>query len=545
MRFAGYFKQLGDLLDTADDHATNNDLQTGLQTLTRGTFEAASAATVATVAAAKEGASERLQDLGIREGWSDLTTQIRGDLQGVASQVPAVLGESGSALNASPSAAEASSSPEPGGSSAAAARAAAIGGDGRSRGCSRLDGLRERVSELEAREKERLEAQATLRKRFEEAEAELQGLSAASAADAAAEAAGCPVRDADGEHLASDGATDRVSRMEEMQLEFQKMHGAAEERSARLDAELLDFQGQWEPLEAELEFWRKKVQRTLAARNLTSMPSDLRRAAERRCAAEEAGQEAPGATASAASCESGGEEDSDSGGDEESEEEAVSSEAAALREVRAVQEALEEELVEHQRAYGEAERRLGEVMRDSDVALSAADTERGRERALAAKLAVAKAAAAAHAAAAEEAARGEEEARLVLAEAEGRRAEAKHAAATVAPQADAGSDDAGAAEVASLRREVDALQRCAHELAKDNAAMEGRLRACRAFAAAELERAVPLESQSCWHYIDGPTMKAVVLLVRSACLRKAFAVHLVGTYAWLFFLVFWLEHRGH
>jgi len=116
-----------------------------------------------------------------------------------------------------------------------------------------------------------------------------------------------------------------------------------------------------------------------------------------------------------------------------------------------------------------------------------------------------------------------------------REARAIQAAAGVSVAAEA------CGEAADLRREIEALRRTCEELVKENAVLEGRLQKCRAAAAADLERAVPLTTPSCWRSVDGPSLKVVTILVRSSCLRRVFAMHLLGTYAWLFFLIFWLE----
>merc|ERR1712232_468242 len=100
-------------------------------------------------------------------------------------------------------------------------------------------------------------------------------------------------------------------------------------------------------------------------------------------------------------------------------------------------------------------------------------------------------------------------------------------------------------ETAALRDDLESLTRQINDLSKDSQVLDVRLRKYRARAAADLERAVPLSTSSFWQHIDGPTMKVVTLLVRSSCLRRTFALHLLGTYLWLFFLMFWLEHQQH
>merc|ERR1719197_732535 len=95
---------------------------------------------------------------------------------------------------------------------------------------------------------------------------------------------------------------------------------------------------------------------------------------------------------------------------------------------------------------------------------------------------------------------------------------------------------------AGIRREVEALRCNAEELKRENAMLDVQLKKHRAAAAKDLERAVPLVAPGCWgRAVDGPAMKAIALLMRSTCLRRTLALHLLATYAWLFFLLFWLE----
>merc|ERR1711972_137579 len=88
----------------------------------------------------------------------------------------------------------------------------------------------------------------------------------------------------------------------------------------------------------------------------------------------------------------------------------------------------------------------------------------------------------------------------------------------------------------AIRSEIASLGSKAEELKRENASLDGRLRKYRSAAAADLERAVPLNTTSCWHSIDAPTLKIVTFLVKSLCMRRTFAIQLLATYAWLFFL---------
>merc|ERR1712151_723321 len=106
---------------------------------------------------------------------------------------------------------------------------------------------------------------------------------------------------------------------------------------------------------------------------------------------------------------------------------------------------------------------------------------------------------------------------------------------------EAASVGCAGAESATWGSETEALRRQAEDLRQDNGQLESRLRKYRAAASADLERAVPLNTPSCWHSIDSPAMRVATFLVRSLFLRRIFAVHLIATYGWLCFLIFWLE----
>eukprot|EP00747_Dinoflagellata_sp_TGD_P186075 gnl/TRDRNA2_/TRDRNA2_42921_c0_seq1.p1 gnl/TRDRNA2_/TRDRNA2_42921_c0~~gnl/TRDRNA2_/TRDRNA2_42921_c0_seq1.p1 ORF type:complete len:498 (+),score=158.16 gnl/TRDRNA2_/TRDRNA2_42921_c0_seq1:88-1581(+) len=488
--------KFGELLDDADKKTNEADFQT-----------IATAARDAAGGALKAGDAIKARagklDLGLVEGWNELTTQVTGDLKGAA-------------------AAAAGQEPQP--SVSPLRESGVVPAD--SVASTRLADLRERVRELEAREAERKEARERLEARLEEVDEEVRRLQEdqrkeeAEAAEMleSTERSG-PERPepADAEASACD------KQLEAMRSEFFERQAAADARVAALQAELHDAEVGCEPVNVELEFWREKAQRMLDARGLEDVPEDVRVAAEK---------EVDGV------------------------EESGSAEAEAAEAARVRREAdLEEARREHAKAvqahasrkglHEGLETRLAEVMRDSDALMERVDAQRRREKELEASFAVADAMGAAESAAAQAAVKRAATALAEKAISERRCAdELRHAREARLAKAAAGLPSAERGEASNLRREVDALRVEAESLAKDNANLEGRLKKYRAAAAADLERAVPLSSaRSCWSSIDGPTMKFVIILVRSTCLRRFFAIHLIGMYVWLFFLIFWLEEH--
>lgn len=90
-------------------------------------------------------------------------------------------------------------------------------------------------------------------------------------------------------------------------------------------------------------------------------------------------------------------------------------------------------------------------------------------------------------------------------------------------------------------QQVESLRQRESELTQGNSALEVKAARLREKAAEDLERAVPSIDTTWWTWLDEPLLKLVTLLVKSTCLRRSFALHLLATYLWLFFLVFWLE----
>lgn len=278
----------------------------------------------------------------------------------------------------------------------------------------------------------------------------------------------------------------------------------------------------------------------MALRGLEEVPRELQRAVTRRMSQEaDASDNAPSADAES--------EDGASSDD-------VVRESKLEAEARASLERSFTDLESHRSASQEAEQRLASLMRDYDAAIERIEEGHRRQRELQCELTTGEALVAANDAAADLSRKRAEEAERALQVAMSIRKAADDASASSEPAVTCIANSAlnacddvksSGVEATRLRQELEALARNSEALVKENASLEVRLRRCRATAVADLERAVPLKATSFWRGVDGPTMKAVTLLARSSCVRKAFGIHLLATYAWLFLLIFWLEHNHH
>eukprot|EP00931_Biecheleriopsis_adriatica_P029799 TRINITY_DN17630_c0_g1_i1.p1 TRINITY_DN17630_c0_g1~~TRINITY_DN17630_c0_g1_i1.p1 ORF type:complete len:482 (-),score=167.35 TRINITY_DN17630_c0_g1_i1:26-1471(-) len=479
MRLPGLLQRFGNLLDAADEKTSESDLQS----LTRQVAGDAAGA----LEAAAGGAAKRVKtlDFGIAEGFADLTNQIGTDLKAVSAGDTSVL-------------VEASDEPQH------IAAAEHTSGAGPFDGCEaqekascRLAELSERVKELESREADRLQSRQCLQEKLEEVEAVIFRLGQAEESEEAAAEAG----PAGPHHADDDPNSEDTETMEEMQREFYQLQDASQERSAAVLDTLSQVSASNDHLDSELEFWMGKAKKLLFDLGLEDVPEEVELAIE----------QDPSAIA-------------------------VSAEVSSDQ----VDDAAWKEHSERQHAVQELECRLAELMRHSDESIERVDRQQHEERDAMAKLSAAEAVASAEAAAEAAAQQKLEAARL-------RKVHAEQCKAVADEDGQASTSPAGAtapgasAEMMRLRSEVDALRDRSRAAVAENASLEERLRTQRAAAAADLERAVPLSSATCWHAVDEPLMKLVTLLVRSSCLRRAFALHLLATYCWLLFLVFWLE----
>eukprot|EP00929_Paragymnodinium_shiwhaense_P051219 TRINITY_DN25794_c0_g1_i1.p1 TRINITY_DN25794_c0_g1~~TRINITY_DN25794_c0_g1_i1.p1 ORF type:complete len:538 (+),score=204.85 TRINITY_DN25794_c0_g1_i1:175-1788(+) len=535
-----FFKRVGDLLDNADDKATNSDLQTIAKEVTDAAEGAAKEA--------KRFDLGKSLDLGIVQGWNELTSQLSTDVK-AAAELAAETVKRGSITDGS--------SPEgldgaPDGPSAADA----VTTDGQkpvessskpknAEDESILQDLKEHVMELEAQEERRLQAQEQLRARLEQIEAEMETAASPCEAEeeeeegeqdseaeeeeeddaADADEEGPPAPDPSPTSLAADESLELEyeERMAAMRKEFFERQDVMDKQIKALETELAETSVAKGPLNVELEFCRDQVNRLLRAHGLQEVPAHLSAKAK----AHGAGRTVAGSAEDATDSDDSG----DSGGD---------AEVAARQE----QERLQGEVQAQQETYAALEGRLDEVMKSSEDATERVAEQRQLEKELEAAFAAASESVQQKTGTADAAGKSVQEAQSAKAEAERACIEEMQSLREARLEAHRSTEGPGAADALSgLRRKADALKTSCEELKEENSRLDARLRGYRAASAAELERAVPLATSGCWRSIDGPTMKFVSLLVRSACLRRTFAVYLLATYAWLFFLLFWLEHH--
>lgn len=560
-----FLRRFGDLLDVADEKATEADLHSLTKEVAGSALEAAGGA----LEAAAGEAADRVKtlDLGLRDGWSELASQIGTDLKDAVGggSRPA---ESRRLLGHNNLLAAVGSSPAPTSSSdtAAAAAAAAVdtgtaGGSSRQlpqhraveqvvcKTAEKLSVLQERVQELELREADRLHARRALQLRFEDIDAELRSAQEARctppatdvhSSDAANQVVACG-----GEGGGLDDSSALQAGLDAMRREFVKRQSAAGAQLAALEAEVARARTACEPLAVELDFWKGKAEHMMlqmrsrqggAGGGGAGLPPPAEEEEEE----EEHGVVGGGAARAALTSSSAGPRAAGLGraalpGKEEEEEEVCKK----LRGKAAIvqRRSLAMARAAGRQRYRELEAQLADLLRGSDAAIDAVETQRCQERVLVSASSRVRASAIAAEAAAQA---GQQ--RVESAGHERREVRQSVEEALPESQQDLRVEQTeDLREIAALRREVDIARRSAEELTSENGALEKRLQQYRTSAAADLERAMPLHTPGCWQAVDGPIMKVVTLLVRSTCLRKAFALHLLTTYVWLFFLLFWLE----
>ncbi|CAE7217715.1 unnamed protein product [Symbiodinium pilosum] len=418
-------KRVGELLDTADEKATEADLQT----LTRHVGDALGSK-------ANEASGIKL-DLGIVEGLSDLKNQLQ---EGLGSDLKD-LGEK----------------------------------EGRGDACvdaHRLAALKERVEELYAKEAERAEQRERLQANLLEVESSIQQMQTSTA-----EAASNPLR--------------QPVNFQELLREFREREAQSLQHQAALADANAQVAATNEHLLQQLHFWKSKASMKLASLGLESVPKEVEQAiGELKGRAPPADKVKPFPTGSPAA-------------------------------------GTPKEHADEKRAIQDLEAMLAELMRSSEDIMGRVEQQRHQERDLISQLASAQEIAAQEAKAFSDTQRKLE---VVRAKAQ----EIAHPAA-VRPL------PSRVDEVVKLRAEVETLRARLESSTQERSRLEAQLGKNRAAAAADLERAVPSSAMSCWTWLDVPLMRLVTLLVKSTCLRRSFALHLLATYSWLFFLVFWLE----
>ncbi|CAE6967094.1 unnamed protein product [Symbiodinium natans] len=415
-------KRVGDLLDTADEKAT----EANLETLTRHVGDAFGT---------NEAGGIKL-DLGIVEGLADLKHQIGTDFK---EKGLGVLHEGGADDTQA-----------------------------------RLALLKERVEELHAKEAERAEQSSRLQANLLEVESAIkeQKLEVQVTATATQQ----PVQS---------------SRLEDLRREFREREAQSLQRTALLAAASTQAAATNEHLSQQLQFWQGKAEKMLAALGLEAVPKDVAHAIEHL--------------------------ESDQEHTEESEDKA--------KDVFTSNGSVQKEQADEQRAVQDLEGMLAELMRRSEEIMGRVEQQRHQERDLISQLSHAQEMAASEAKAAADCQEALQRAKAVEAH----------------PRASAQASAARMNEVTQLRAEVESLRVRLESSRKECSKLEAQLGKHRAAAAADLERAVPSSAMSCWTWLDVPLMRLVMLLVKSTCLRRSFALHLFATYSWLFFLVFWLE----
>lgn len=496
-----WLKRVGDLLDVADEKVDKADLDQLAREVA-------------------DGAAKHVQkqvdglDLGLKEGWVELKQQMGGDLKDAAANARKAAGDA---------ARLAKSGADPGLETCKSEQVSRDVSAQPSLGNrdQRLADLQERIRELEEREAERQRVRDKIQARFDEVEADRIAVEALEISADESGPLGATPMEPDvprapraGARFGQTGdAAGRHEHLETLRRELRDAQAEADTRIKTLEAELHEASEACEPLEVEVAFWRSSAERAREIRGLGSweVASDGMGALE----SEREAEEAAANKAKAAACAR-----------------AKAEEASAREELAARS---EEHMLQLQRQE-QLQRQLGDLMHRSDVSLEGAEEQRRQTRELDASLQASESSGDAARAEADEAQRRALEAHEVKITLElqldARRRAAQHARTGV---------EVG--ECSRLRRELEARDRMVKGLAAENGGFEEQLRRCRAAATHDLERAVPLSSASstCWRSIDGPTMRVVTLFMRSACIRRTFAIHLVLTYMWLFFLMFRLE----
>eukprot|EP00927_Polykrikos_kofoidii_P055598 TRINITY_DN49816_c0_g1_i1.p1 TRINITY_DN49816_c0_g1~~TRINITY_DN49816_c0_g1_i1.p1 ORF type:complete len:530 (-),score=132.75 TRINITY_DN49816_c0_g1_i1:182-1771(-) len=525
-----FLKRLGDALDGADDKATKSDLHAITREVAGGAIDAAGGAA----------GHVKSLDFGLVQGWNELASQIGTDLKAAAEEAsdqvrrlnsrqqqkqdkdgsgcvkacvslgstPASSPPTPPTVNESETGIDVKSSPTVKAILPAAPQVAP-------HVLQRLADLQERVKELEERESTRTEARLRLQDRFVEVEAELQKLQEEDESVSETEEA-CPSSTQNEEAVEQTAA-----RMAAMRREFFERENVATASIRAFKDEISEIGLSCEPLQVEKEFWHEQMQRAMRARGLTEIPAEIRASAARAEKSEGGSGTAPSAAIAANTARNRAREEAAAAAerDAENEHDERSQESEALH-----------------AQYVVLEGRLEELMRGSDDAMSRIDEQRRRERDLEASLVAASALANTEVSALEDAVERSRQAEMA-------KTEAVQLCAEVTKKARESPTASGVyGEALQLRRQAEDLQGSIKDATEENSALHARLRKCRDAAVADLERAVPLSSESSfWQSVDGPTLKVVTMLVRSSCLRRTFALHVLGTYVWFFFLIFWLE----
>lgn len=424
-----FLKQVGELLDSADEKATDTDLQS----LTRqvgDTFGAKKAVE------AVESAKRVTLNFGIVEGLSDLKNQIGSDLKELSSP----------------------SHHRPGDEAE-----------------DRLAALKERVAELRLKEVERNEGRDGLQKRLEEVELSIRQLQSQ-------EAAQVPLHQ------------ETSADLEAMQIEFCEREAASRQREAAALEAIQQAQAANEHLMQQLEFWRDKAKQLLASLGLDAVPEDV----EQQISKEEEDHFPSDAPVE------GVDNDADESGGQ-----------------------LAEDHANLKQTIEDLEMTLAELMKGSEETIQRVDQQQHHERDLASQLAAAEALSLAQAREADALQRKLEELQQAQA------SQAAPVVETISPYR------AASAELNQLRHEVESLRQRESELTQGNSALEVKAARLREKAAEDLERAVPSIDTTWWTWLDEPLLKLVTLLVKSTCLRRSFALHLLATLECLLELESW------
>ncbi|CAK8990852.1 Protein terminal ear1-like [Durusdinium trenchii] len=267
--------------------------------------------------------------------------------------------------------------------------------------------------------------------------------------------------------------------MEAMQAEFLQREAASRERLAFTSEATQQAAASNEHLLQQLDFWREKAKQLLASLGLQTLPEDI--------------------DVQLRKLDESGDEDTEAAPNTDDANVHAAEDCAAQRAAIQVLEAS-----------------LAELMRSSEEMMGRVDEQHRHERELAAKLEAVEALSAAQA----------REEGLLRRKLEEARAPALDAP-RLAPAASSDSEHRRS-ELTQLKAQVEDLRRCAAEWSQENSSMEARLGRLREKAAEDLERAVPSEAKL-WTWLDEPLLKLVTLLVKSTCLRRSFALHLLAT----------------
>ncbi|CAE7911177.1 unnamed protein product [Symbiodinium necroappetens] len=408
-------------------------------------------------------------DLGIVEGLADLKNQIGTDLKGLGVQC-----DRGSESDAGV----------------------------------RLAALKERVEELHAKEAERAEQRSRLQTQLLEVESAINEKSCVAEASTTRQ----PVQD---------------SRLEELRREFHEREAQALQRAGSLAATTTQIAANNDHLSQQLDFWKEKAR----CRKISEQSSIAERKAGQLLAS--LGLETvPEEVEHAAQLEEGREQS-------EAADQVKSTPAASTPDAGVVKEHADEQC-----AVQDLEAMLAELMRRSEEIMGRVEQQRHQERALPdllLQLGNAQDSPTTDTAAKEANAVSEFQTQLETLRQTKAELLLKIAVGAIwcnplsleqEVSAKAAAAPARMDEVMQLRAEVETLRACLESSTKERWRLEAQLGKHRAAAAADLERAVPSSTTTCWTWLDVPLMRLVTLLVKSTCLRRSFALHLLATFRW-------------